>query len=96
MATYDNPRNWRILDAVAALARARDATPSAVALAWLLAKPQVTSVIFGARSVAQVKANVAAAELRLTAEEVAGLDEASEFEVGYPYDFFRRVLGGRW
>jgi aryl-alcohol dehydrogenase-like predicted oxidoreductase len=91
---YDNPRCWRILDAVKRIARERAATPAAVALAWLLAKPVVTSVIFGARSVAQVTDNVAAAALALSAAEIAQLDEASAFDLGYPYDMFRRVMGG--
>jgi aryl-alcohol dehydrogenase-like predicted oxidoreductase len=93
LARYDNPRAWRIVDALRQVARARDATPSAVALAWLLARPQVTSVIFGARSVEQLRANLAACEVTLEAGEVAALDQASEFELGYPYDFFVRVMG---
>jgi aryl-alcohol dehydrogenase-like predicted oxidoreductase len=87
MAIYDLPRNWKILDAVRAIATEINATPSAVSLAWLLAKPQVSSVIFGARDATQLDANLAAAELELSAKHVAALDEASAFEVGYPYSF---------
>ena len=47
------------------------ATPAAVALAWLLAKPQVTSVIFGARSLEQLDDNLKAADLALSADQVA-------------------------
>src|SRR5690606_29070564 len=46
---FDKPRNWAILDAVRAVASERGSTPAAVSLAWLLRKPTVTSVIFGAR-----------------------------------------------
>ena len=46
-------------------------TPSAVSLAWLLAKPQVTSVIFGARTVEQLDANLAAARSRAGYHRVA-------------------------
>ena len=92
---FDNERNWRILDAVNAVAAEVDSSAAAVSLAWLLTKPEVTSVIFGARTVEQVHANVRAAELELSAEAVAKLDEASAFELGYPYDFFQR-LGAGW
>src|SRR5690606_28198429 len=47
-ARYDTERNWRIMDAVRAVASEVGSTPAAVSIAWLLAKPQVTSVIFGA------------------------------------------------
>jgi aryl-alcohol dehydrogenase-like predicted oxidoreductase len=88
-ARYDSERNWKILDAVRAVAGEVNATPSAVSLAWLLAKPQVSSMIFGARTVEQLDANVAAAELELSAKHVELLDQASAFELGYPYDFMR-------
>ncbi|HEY4182244.1 MAG TPA: aldo/keto reductase [Kofleriaceae bacterium] len=84
---YDLPRNWKIIDAVRAVATEINQTPSAVSLAWLLAKPQVTSVIFGARDVTQLDANLAAADLELSAAHVKVLDEASAFDLGYPYQF---------
>ena len=90
---YDTPRHWAILDAVLALADELGATPSQVALAWLLHKPTVTSVIFGARTVAQLEDNVAAARVKLGAAQLKRLDDASAWEVGYPYDFLAR-LGG--
>ncbi len=86
---YDNDRNWKILDAVRALAKELATTPAAVSLAWLLAKPQVTSVIFGARTVEQLDANLAAADLELSAKHVEVLDTASAFELGYPYEFIK-------
>jgi aryl-alcohol dehydrogenase-like predicted oxidoreductase len=66
-----------------------------VALAWLLRKPTVTSVIFGARSIEQLEDNLGAAELKLTDEQLAALDEASAFELGYPYEFMGRIQS-RW
>lgn len=94
-AEHDNDRGWRTVDAVKAIAREKETTASAVALAWLLAKPTVSSVIFGARSLAQLDDNLKAAEVKLTAEEVQRLDEASRFEVGYPYKFIANVQK-RW
>lgn len=92
---FDNERNWRILDAVSAVAKEVDASPAQVSLAWLLRKPQVTSVIFGARSLAQLKDNLRAAELKLGAEQLQKLDDASALDLGYPYEFMKNVQG-RW
>lgn len=94
-AGFDTPRHWRILDAVLAVAEETGATAPQVSLAWLLHKPGVTSVIFGARTVAQLEDNLPAATLSLTDAQVARLDEASAFDVGYPYAFIRGVQG-RW
>jgi aryl-alcohol dehydrogenase-like predicted oxidoreductase len=92
---FDSERNWRILDAVRAVASETGASISQVSLAWLLAKPIVSSVIFGARSVAQLEDNLKAASVALSPAHVAALDEASRFELGYPYDFMLRVQS-RW
>jgi len=83
----DQPRSWAVLDAVQAVARSRGATPSAVSLAWLLQHPELSTVIVGARTVAQLEENLAALQLRLTAPELAALDAASAPDWGYPYDF---------
>jgi aryl-alcohol dehydrogenase-like predicted oxidoreductase len=86
-ARYDVERNWQILDAVKAVAKEVNATPAAVSLGWLLAKPQVSSVIFGARSNEQLDLNLAAADLALSASHVEVLDKASAQPLGYPYEF---------
>jgi aryl-alcohol dehydrogenase-like predicted oxidoreductase len=90
-ARYDTDRNWKILDAVRAVASELGTTPAAVSIAWLLAKPQVTSVIFGARSIEQLEANLAGAELQLAGKHVEALDKASAFELGYPYEFIKNT-----
>jgi aryl-alcohol dehydrogenase-like predicted oxidoreductase len=92
-AEYDKPRNWNILAAVKEIAAEVSSTPAAVSLAWLLAKPQVSSVIFGARTVEQLEANLPGADLELSAAQVAKLDQASAFDVGYPYTFMQQVQG---
>jgi aryl-alcohol dehydrogenase-like predicted oxidoreductase len=95
LAGFDTPRNWRTLEAVDAVAAELKATPSQVSLAWLLRKRAVTSVIFGARTLAQLEDNLKAAELKLDDAQLERLDEASALELGYPYDFMQR-LQGRW
>lgn len=83
----DTPQAWGVLDAVQSIARVRGAAPSAVALAWLLARPELSTVIVGARTVAQLEQNLAALQVQLTSSEVAALDAASTPAWGYPYDF---------
>jgi aryl-alcohol dehydrogenase-like predicted oxidoreductase len=95
LETLGNERGWRILDAVAAVAADVRATVSQVSLAWLLHKPQVSSVIFGARSLEQLDDNLGAAKLKLSPEQLARLDEASAFPLGYPYEFMKQI-SGRW
>lgn len=93
---YDTPRHWNIIDALLAVAAELSATPSQTALAWLLHKPAVSSVIFGARSLAQLDDNIAAASLKLSTAQLKRLDDASAIEIGYPYDFIARISGGAW
>jgi len=57
----------------------------------LIAKPQVSSVIFGARDLEQLEANLAATELELTPGQIAALDQASAFDIGYPYAFIQSI-----
>ena len=94
-ARFDNDRAWKIVDAVKQVANETGNSASQVALAWLLSKRAVSSVIFGARTVAQVDDNVKAAEVKLTLEQLKTLEDASGFELGYPYDFIQRIQG-RW
>jgi aryl-alcohol dehydrogenase-like predicted oxidoreductase len=80
-------QNWRTLDVVVGLAQKHDTTPAAVGLAWLLAKKEVSSVIVGARSVAQLEDNLRALTVQLAPEEMQQLDEVSKPGWGYPYNF---------
>ncbi len=91
---FDTERNWAIVEALVAVAAELDKPPSQVALAWLLARPVVSSVIFGARTVAQLEENLGAGDLELPADAVARLDAVSAPELGYPYDFIKNIDGG--
>ncbi len=92
---FDDERNWRILAAIDAVCEQTGTQPSQIALAWLLHKPTVASVIFGARTLEQLDANVEASAIELSDEQMAALDEASAFTLGYPYEFIKQVQG-RW
>jgi aryl-alcohol dehydrogenase-like predicted oxidoreductase len=80
----DKDRTWRILDVLRPVAQAHNTSVATVALAWILAKPFVTSVIVGAKRVDQLQQNLAAADLQLTAEEMKKLDEVSTLPPEYP------------
>jgi aryl-alcohol dehydrogenase-like predicted oxidoreductase len=94
-SAFDSERGWRTLDAVKAIAKEKETTAAAVSLAWLLAKPAVTSVIFGARSMAQLDENLKAADVKLSPSDVQKLDDASAFELGYPYKMIASIQK-RW
>lgn len=88
-------RNFAILERVRAVAEELDASCAQVALAWLLARPQVCSVIIGARTLAQLEDNLAAAECQLPAAARRQLDDVSALDLDHPYDFIEQILG-RW
>ena len=80
----DKERTWKILDAMKPIAKAHNCSPARISLAWLLAKPVVTSVIIGAKRMDQLQDNVAAVDLKLTDEEMKTLDEVSTLPSEYP------------
>jgi len=81
----DEGKLWEIIDVLVSIAEARGVSGAQVALAWLLGRPAVTSLIIGGRTEAQFRDNLASAELRLTAQERARLDEVSQPSLLYPY-----------
>jgi aryl-alcohol dehydrogenase-like predicted oxidoreductase len=96
-------QTWQVLEAVRKVAEGRGVSLAQVAIAWLMARPAVSSVILGARSMDQLTGNMAAAELKLTPEETRLLDQASAPPTpDYPYgepgqsQRSRRIQGGRF
>jgi aryl-alcohol dehydrogenase-like predicted oxidoreductase len=95
-------RTWRIIDTVTGIAAERGVNASHVALAWVAAKPAVTSVILGARTRDQLADNLASSDVALTPDEMSRLDEVSAPTFAdYPYGTpgieqrSRRIEGGR-
>lgn len=74
--------NLNVVQAVRALAQDYGTTPSAVALAWVLAQPFVSSAIIGPKNQAQLADNLAAADVTLASADVAHLDAVSDFARG--------------
>lgn len=96
------PITWAVIGAVEDIAKDRSASMAQVALAWLSQQPAVTSVILGARTTDQLKDNLGAADLVLSAEEIATLSDVSKPEMSdYPYGAGgigqrnRNIEGGR-
>ncbi|RVE79525.1 aldo/keto reductase [Sinorhizobium meliloti] len=81
----DEERLWKIVDLLVAIAAERNVSPAQIALAWLIGRDAVTSVIIGGRTEDQFRDNLAAAGLKLTDEERELLDAVSLPPVLYPY-----------
>jgi aryl-alcohol dehydrogenase-like predicted oxidoreductase len=69
---------------MAPIARAHNCSPARISIAWLLSKPVVSSVIIGAKRIEQLHDNIAAVDIKLTAEEIKQLDEVSALPPEYP------------
>jgi aryl-alcohol dehydrogenase-like predicted oxidoreductase len=80
----DKERAFKCVDAMRPLAQQREVSVAQIALAWILSKPFVSSVIIGAKSMDQLRDNIAASRVRLTEDEIKLLDEVSQLPVEYP------------
>jgi aryl-alcohol dehydrogenase-like predicted oxidoreductase len=77
-------KGFAILDVLIPIAKAHGVTVAQIALAWILANEAVTSVIIGAKKIAQLDDNLKAVDVALTADEMKALDEVSKLTVEYP------------
>ncbi len=88
-----NDHNYDVLDAVEQVAKERGRKPSEIALAWVNQQPGVSSVIIGARTLAQAEENLGAVGLKLEAVELKALNEASAPPPEYPASMQARLPG---
>jgi len=100
-ASFDFPpvnkeRAWACVAAMREVAEKRGTSVARVALAYVLAKPFVTSVIIGAKNLQQLDDNLAATSLALTADEMAKLDAVSALPSEYPGWMLERQGSARW
>jgi len=79
---YLDERGFRILDALDQVAKAHGATPTRVALAWLLAQPSVTAPIASVTNLDQLHELLGAADLQLDSESLGKLNQASAYAAG--------------
>ena len=88
-------RAWDVVDALREIGATRDASVAQLALAWLLHREVVTSVIIGARTMRQLEDNLASVAIRLTDDELARIDEVSALPPEYPGWMVARQGGDR-
>lgn len=96
-ASWEVPegRLFSVTDALEALSAETGHSVPRLALAWLLKRPTISGVIIGARNAEQLRDNLKAAEVDLTADQMAMLDQASAERPAYPYWHQRRTSSDR-
>jgi aryl-alcohol dehydrogenase-like predicted oxidoreductase len=85
--------DWVVIDALEKVATEVEASPAAVALAWVRGRPGVASTLIGARTLDQLRANLASLDVTLSDAQVAALDAASKPQLDFPADY-NGELGG--
>jgi diketogulonate reductase-like aldo/keto reductase len=80
---------YAIVDELGRIAKDIDSTPARVALAWVQARPGVTSTIIGARTIAQLDDNIAALDVKLSADQIKALDDLSTPKLDFPASFLK-------
>lgn len=84
MIPFDKEQGFALVEQMRDIGDTHGASVAQVALAWLLAKSEVSSIIIGASRLPQLADNLAAAHLALSADEVAALDKATDTALPYP------------
>ena len=91
---FDKEHGFRVVELLRGIAARHQASVPQVAIAWLLAKPGVTSVILGATKLRQLVDNLGATDVTLSAEDVAELDGATALGPAYPNWFIDEMADG--
>lgn len=99
--TFDFPpvnrdRVFDCVDVMREIAKAHRASVAGVAIAWLLQRPFVTTVIIGAKNSEQLDDNLAATEIKLTGDDLEKLDKVSALPPEYPGWMIERMGANRW
>jgi aryl-alcohol dehydrogenase-like predicted oxidoreductase len=91
---FDRQRGFDVVDLLQSVAAARGASPAQIALAWLLTRPGVSTILVGASKPAQLEDNLKAVDITLDADELRQLDAATASAPPYPHWFTPRVADG--
>jgi aryl-alcohol dehydrogenase-like predicted oxidoreductase len=83
---------FKVVDALVEVAKETGKSVTQVALNWLVQRPSISTVIFGARNEEQLRQNLGAVGWNLSSEQIAKLDAASEVTPVYPYWHQRQFL----
>jgi aryl-alcohol dehydrogenase-like predicted oxidoreductase len=92
---FDKQQGFKLVERMRTIAAAHDASVAQVALAWLLARRGVTSVIIGATKLNQLEDNLKSVNVKLTAEQIAELDAATPLPTVYPNFFTDNIAVDR-
>ena len=92
MLPRDKEKSYDAVDRLRSIGVARGASVAQIALAWLLSKPCVSSILIGANKAAQLQDNLGAADLKLSVEELTALNELTAPVTPYPNWFGARVV----
>jgi aryl-alcohol dehydrogenase-like predicted oxidoreductase len=92
---YDRERGFQLIELLQSIAAARGVTPAQIALAWLLTRPAVSSILVGASKMSQLDDNLAASDVTLDADDLARLDAATMPAPPYPHRLTPRVADGK-
>jgi aryl-alcohol dehydrogenase-like predicted oxidoreductase len=88
-------RNMKIVDEVKMVAAEIQKSPAQVALAWLLSKSTVTSVLLGATKLEQLENNLGSLDTHLSSDQIRRLNEISHVEMGFPHHISRKARSQR-
>ncbi|AJY76857.1 aldo/keto reductase [Paenibacillus beijingensis] len=92
---HDKEWGFTVLDSIRDIAREHDVTPAQISLAWLLAQPQVSSVLVGSSKISQLEDNLRTVELNLSTEQLAALNQLTRPTPLYPNWFTTMTLDAR-
>jgi aryl-alcohol dehydrogenase-like predicted oxidoreductase len=81
---FDRERGYDVVERLRAIGTRHHTSPAQVALAWLLSRPFITSILVGASKISQLEDNLGANSLSLSADELAELDQLTQPQAIYP------------
>jgi aryl-alcohol dehydrogenase-like predicted oxidoreductase len=81
---FDREHGYDVVDKLREIGERHHASPAQIALAWLLSKPYITSILMGASKISQLDDNLGAVNLELSADELAELNKLTEPKAVYP------------
>lgn len=89
---FDKEHGFKLVERMRPIAQAHHASVAQIAIAWLLARSEVTSVLIGASKLGQLQDNLGAADIELSAQQAQDLDAASALAPVYPNWFIERMV----
>jgi aryl-alcohol dehydrogenase-like predicted oxidoreductase len=82
---FEEGRAFKVVEGLESIAGEYNATPAQMALSYLLHKPEISSVIMGAKDTEQLSENLKSRDIIIAAQDMERLDELSRFRRAYPY-----------